>query len=290
MNKEIENRILVLYAIMQLGGASNKKDVLDYIENQHLIILTDYDNTMLASRKEKRWRNELAYVRSHLVELKALNVEEWAITTLGKVYYNMLIEQLNSYAKGNYMFKRLRRPSEFTMIDSIKVSDIYEAIREAIDDSNSYIISDIIKEVVNETSYASVYEAIVKCRIGQDRYRSGLIKLYNGKCSVTGYGDPQLLIASHIKPWSHCGTSQEKTDVYNGLLLLPNIDKLFDKYLITFDSVDGHIVIADSVVNKETLGIRDDMKITVYDKSRKYLEYHNRELFVDREKYYKRCK
>lgn len=286
MNKEIENRILILYAIMQLGGISNKKDVLDYIENQRLIVLTDYDNELLNSRKEKRWRNELAYVRSHLVELKVLDVAHWAITNLGKVYYNMLVELLDSSIY-SYNFKRLKNPFIFTKIGKIDDNEIYAAIKEVLRDTSSDVVNNIVMEFINKNTYASVYEAIVKCRIGQDRYRLGLIRLYSGKCCVTGYDGTDLLIASHIKPWCLCSTDDERTDIYNGLLLLPNIDKLFDKYLITFDAKDGHIVIADSIVNKELLGIRDDMKIKVYDKSRKYLEYHNRELFVDRNKYYK---
>ena len=31
MTKELENRILLLYAILNLGGNSNKKGVLDFI-------------------------------------------------------------------------------------------------------------------------------------------------------------------------------------------------------------------------------------------------------------------
>ena len=42
-----------------------------------------------------------------------------------------------------------------------------------------------------------------------------------------------ILISSHILPWSQCNDEQ-KLDVDNGILLSPNVDSLFDKYLISF--------------------------------------------------------
>ena len=70
-------------------------------------------------------------------------------------------------------------------------------------------------------------------RIGQAVFRERLIELWT-KCSVTGYSETELLIASHIKPWSQCG-NDERLDIYNGLLLSPNIDSCFDKGYISFD-------------------------------------------------------
>jgi len=33
----------------------------------------------------------------------------------------------------------------------------------------------------------------------------------------------RLLVASHIKPWADCTTDAERLDVFNGLLLAPNL-------------------------------------------------------------------
>ena len=96
MTKELENRILLLYAILNLGGNSNKKEVLDFIIENDLIALEDVDKELLVSRKEIRWRNELAYVRQHLVEIDALNRYEWSITPIGKMYYNSLVHDLTN--------------------------------------------------------------------------------------------------------------------------------------------------------------------------------------------------
>ena len=45
---------------------------------------------------------------------------------------------------------------------------------------------------------------------------------------MSGITSTWILIASHIKPW-RVSNNNERLDVYNGLLLLPNLDKLFDK-------------------------------------------------------------
>ena len=74
-------------------------------------------------------------------------------------------------------------------------------------------------------------EAMIMARVGQGPFRDALIRRWGG-CSVTGCGAHELLIASHIKPWSKCTTPAERLGAANGLLLTPNLDKLFDRGLI----------------------------------------------------------
>ncbi|AQG97605.1 hypothetical protein A9R05_01200 [Burkholderia sp. KK1] len=77
-------------------------------------------------------------------------------------------------------------------------------------------------------------DAMIKVRIGQSRFRDALIDRWGG-CSVLGCKDRDLLIASHIRPWSQCDNPNDRVNVANGLLLTPNFDRLFDRGLITFD-------------------------------------------------------
>lgn len=118
----------------------------------------------------------------------------------------------------------------------------------------------------------------VKCRIGQGDFRDKLIKYWNG-CSVTRYQNTEILIASHIKPWRE-STSEERLDSFNGLLLTPNLDKLFDKGFISFDD-EGKILISKSLINFELLGIDKNMKIAIENKHRKYLNFHRNKIFKD---------
>lgn len=77
-------------------------------------------------------------------------------------------------------------------------------------------------------------DAVVKARVGQGPFRSALIERWAG-CSVTGCRQLDVLVASHIRPWSKCTTPAERLGAANGLLLTPNLDRLFDRGLITFD-------------------------------------------------------
>ncbi len=74
-----------------------------------------------------------------------------------------------------------------------------------------------------------------KYRIGQTFFRDSILASYNSNCCVTGITNQQLLIASHIKPWSKC-KDYEKANPQNGLCLNALHDKAFDKGLITVNS------------------------------------------------------
>jgi hypothetical protein len=78
----------------------------------------------------------------------------------------------------------------------------------------------------------TVKQCLREARLGQGRYRSGVIAIWNA-CSVTGCDLLDVLTASHIVPWSK-STNRERLDPNNGLLLTPNMDRLFDAHLITF--------------------------------------------------------
>jgi putative restriction endonuclease len=80
-------------------------------------------------------------------------------------------------------------------------------------------------------------------RVGQDLFRDALMEYWGGRCAVTGLAEPDLLRASHIRPWSKCETDDERLDVYNGLLLGAHIDAAFDAGLICF-SEEGLILFA----------------------------------------------
>ena len=124
-------------------------------------------------------------------------------------------------------------------------------------------------------------ELLTFARIGQGKYRKDLIELW-GKCSVSECNMTDLLIASHIKPWSE-SSNEEKLDRYNGLLLLPNYDKLFDKHLISFDD-DGKIIISSQIKEEEykVLGISaNDKLFNVFEENKPYLKIH-REIFCSK--------
>lgn len=104
-------------------------------------------------------------------------------------------------------------------------------------------------------------ERLVVERVGQDVFRNGLLEYWDAKCAVTGLAIPELLRASHIKPWSECDSDAERLDVYNGLLLAPNLDAAFDRGFITVRD-DGAIVTSTVLPRSaaQILGLGDTLR------------------------------
>ena len=65
-------------------------------------------------------------------------------------------------------------------------------------------------------------------------FRKAILAAYQSRCCVTGNPVPELLVASHILPWSTF--PENRVDPSNGLCLAAHFDKAFDQGLISFDS------------------------------------------------------
>ena len=73
-------------------------------------------------------------------------------------------------------------------------------------------------------------ERIIKTRVNQSLFRKVVLATYNNKCCITGLAQPELLIASHIIPWSV--NEKERLNPSNGICLNALHDKAFDSGLI----------------------------------------------------------
>lgn len=124
----------------------------------------------------------------------------------------------------------------------------------------------------------------VRQRVGQDVFRKTLIGYWGGRCAVTGLDLVDVLRASHIKPWADCATDAERLDVFNGLLLAPHLDALFDKGLITF-SDDGRMVHSTLLdeARMRCLGIAELAihRVPFIDKHLPYLAWHRAKVFKE---------
>ena len=121
------------------------------------------------------------------------------------------------------------------------------------------------------------------CRKGQDILRRALIES-RSCCEISGVDLPDLLIASHIRPWKDCGNSARmRLDLENVLLLAANWDALFDKKYISFDSETGKMIKARRI-DEDTLrkfGVPDNWQTSIKvhigtDRRKEYLRWHNR--------------
>jgi predicted restriction endonuclease len=73
----------------------------------------------------------------------------------------------------------------------------------------------------------------VKVRRGQEFFRQSVLSAYGLACCISGVNVPELLIASHIRPWRDF--PNDRLDPANGLCLSSLHDRAFDAGLITLD-------------------------------------------------------
>jgi putative restriction endonuclease len=83
---------------------------------------------------------------------------------------------------------------------------------------------------------------LISARIGQGIFRENVERIETA-CRVTGVLDRRHLSASHIKPWK-ISDDREKIDGFNGLLLAPHIDHLFNRGHLSFTN-DGRMLISE---------------------------------------------
>ena len=131
-------------------------------------------------------------------------------------------------------------------------------------------------------------EREVATRINQDFFRSAVLGSYKKRCCMTGLEGEDLLIASHIKPWSVSDPKTERTNPGNGLCLNALHDRAFDRGLITV--TPDYTIHVSSKLKKQSdnEGVRwilrcDKQHIILPERFvpvKDFLEYHNDVIFA----------
>jgi putative restriction endonuclease len=126
-------------------------------------------------------------------------------------------------------------------------------------------------------------ERLIMVRVNQCIFRTMILATYNNKCCITGIDNTDLLIASHIVPWSK--DEKNRLNPMNGLCLNALHDRAFDKGLITISADDYSIKISSKLKKKnvvESIGWNflklEGESILLPDKflpSRELLKIHN---------------
>jgi predicted restriction endonuclease len=153
--------------------------------------------------------------------------------------------------------------------------DLAEKMLSEIDDQIQANIQ------ISKTIGPTEKKQLVKARVGQEAFRQNIQQMESG-CRVSGVKDPRFLVASHIKPWRACN-NEERLDGANGLILSPNIDRLFDRGYVSFGD-DGTLLVAPGLDTKtlELLGVPlKETKCGEFSaKQRRYLAYHRQNVFL----------
>jgi HNH endonuclease len=111
-------------------------------------------------------------------------------------------------------------------------------------------------------------------RYSQTLYRQKLMNSWR-HCMVTGV--KVSCKASHIKPCRQCEVQEEKVNVFNGLLLSPTLDELFDKGMISFND-EGQILFSPKLNSHDVqrLGLSPEMKLQIVQSGNRYFLQHHR--------------
>ena len=171
-------------------------------------------------------------------------------------------------------------------LGSLEVSIVEQAqILGDNEDAVKLLDDTVEQEIINNTAIDETErKAVVSSRRGQGRFRQNLASIEKG-CRVTGVTDPRLLRASHIKPWRSCADNHERLDGYNGFLLAPHIDLLFDRGYISF-SDNGDLMISPRIKSEQlsllNISSNPTLNVGVFsDKQKEYLKFHRAEVFLD---------
>ncbi len=140
---------------------------------------------------------------------------------------------------GSGRAKIKRHVEELTGMELQKVNNHYYAVGNhqsvystRLQNQQTADIADIYQSNVGQTEK----ESLVMSRIGQGKFRRNVIDIWgNGEsCALTFTQIKELLVASHIVPWSKCESNEQRIDGANGILLCAHVDKLFDRHKISF--------------------------------------------------------
>jgi putative restriction endonuclease len=152
--------------------------------------------------------------------------------------------------------------------------------KTTLEESNKIDLSDISFE-------GRTKEKVIKARVNQNFFRSMILAAYNDTCCITGIQIPDLIIAGHIKPWSH--DEKNRLNPRNGIAINGLHDKAFETGLITI--TPEYKIRVSPILQKQKNDLEiEKLFLRFHDKpmylpSRflpdpEFLRYHNNERFL----------
>lgn len=127
-------------------------------------------------------------------------------------------------------------------------------------------------------------------RVTRERvfFKKAVLSAYDDRCYISGCTLPQMLIASHIKPYSKCRSEADRVSPDNGICLNTFYDKAFDAGLITITpTMTLHVSPLvkchpdDNFTRKWLLNLENKVLPTPrrFPPRKMFLEYHNDIIF-----------
>lgn len=257
-----------------------KGDIVICHEDKHIRFLAKakcdtFSAPRPKNRKYDQWKNEGFQINVELLHLKSpVSNEQFKLDFANR--FNELCDpkvfNTDLNATENYMYSIPDGAA------ALVLNCLADDTTDFFDQPNITVYASTPKRV-SKAERMLEREVRAKARLGQGKFRKEVLELWNNKCPVTNAAHPDVLVASHILPWS-MSDNAEKVDKFNGFPLAPNVDKLFGKGLISFVN-DGSLITSKTVTQDllNAFGIDPDVKIVgLKEEKYKYLQRH-REIF-----------
>lgn len=183
----------------------------------------------------------------------------------------------NASKLDEYVWNEFNQNWEDLAFESEKILSHFEGkniLEISADVAEDFLITDGIEK-----------ERLVKTRVNQNFFRQAVLSAYNFSCCITKIDAPELLIASHIVPWSKA--AKDRLNPRNGLCLNALHDKAFDKGLITITTnfrikVCSKVLIKPSAPVETWISSFEGKDIATPERfvpTIEFLEYHNKNVF-----------
>lgn len=163
------------------------------------------------------------------------------------------------------------------MLSNADLPNIQHELAPLPDDNSDYEINLEIEARKLDGDLEKIQ--LTKSRRGQGIFKAN-VRLIEDHCRITGVSNIKHLRASHIKPWA-ASDNHEKLDGFNGLLLSPHVDHLFDRGFISFKNSGG--ILVSKELNPKVLdqwSILSTQNVGEFESEQcEYLDYHREMIF-----------
>lgn len=241
-----------------------KKDIFPQLWNQRMTMINDLDDLIFFTIKDQ---NQIVGPRGYInSDNKGYQIiRELALPLVSYIY----VEKVGQETSPLYYWKL------FVDFDAIWEKQNGPLVF-------TYGKQQLLKEEKKDSKTETIQEQeLRRARDGQGKYREMLLEQCRF-CPFTMISDERLLIASHIKPWA-ASEIVEKTDPYNGYILSPLYDRLFDRGFITF-TPERHVILSEfiSSFTWRQINIKNNAFIKALpmdDRRVEYLKFHHQSVF-----------
>lgn len=229
--------------------------------------------------------NQNKVTRELIVKDEQLGISDISLNVSGTrtpIYLpkkNDYLQNFNRKYVKYYLQRYLFAGRETIQSDDIIIID---SVAQSLADLKLTMLDDIIgNKTVSDYEKEQYIVNMVKTRNQsiQHQFRTALLNNNAHVCPICGFCYEEFLIASHIKPYSKCEDTYDAINQYNGFLMCPNHDRLFEgaKHM-TIDAISGEIILSQAAANSQDFGNLNGKfipKIYIQNERRHYLKWHN---------------